>query len=167
MIWPNQRLLDLLGIDRRGVASAVTTFKQSKTNSTHICYLSVGSVSPSTINFNGASNEFETFTHDRPHCADHYSRPFAKMERLGVNQPAPGPIAGVGLGYLTLGGGFYAARRCARPQKRKERSAGAYFRSRSGVKSRTTPASARQARSIQPRRLQYVGENLRRGHQAC
>jgi hypothetical protein len=36
---------------------------------------------------------------------------FAKMERLGINQPAPDPIVGVGLGYLTLGGGFYAARR--------------------------------------------------------
>ena len=35
---------------------------------------------------------------------------FAKMERLGINQPALGPIVGVGLGYLTLGGGFYAAR---------------------------------------------------------
>jgi hypothetical protein len=94
---------------RRGVASALTTFKQSKTNSTHICYLSVGSASPSTINFNGASNEFETFNHDRIALTTFPA--FAKMERLGINQPAPGPIVGVGLGYLTLGGGFYAARR--------------------------------------------------------
>jgi hypothetical protein len=36
---------------------------------------------------------------------------FAKMEHLGINQPAPGPIVGVGIGYLTLGGGFYAVRR--------------------------------------------------------
>ena len=36
---------------------------------------------------------------------------FAKMEHLGINQPAPGPIVGGGLGYLTLGGGFYAVRR--------------------------------------------------------
>jgi hypothetical protein len=33
------------------------------------------------------------------------------QQTLGINQPAPGPIVGVGLGYLTLGGGFYAARR--------------------------------------------------------
>ena len=31
MIWPNQRLLDLLGIDRRGVASAVNHL-QTKQN---------------------------------------------------------------------------------------------------------------------------------------
>ena len=84
---------------------------------------------------------------------------FAKMERLGINQPAPGPIVGVGLGYLTLGGVSSRSAPVARgPQKRKELSAGAYFRSSSGAKSRTTPASARQARSILPRRLLYVGE---------
>jgi hypothetical protein len=46
----------------------------------------VGSASPSTINFNGASNEFETFNHHRPHCADHI--PCLRQNGAPRDQPA-------------------------------------------------------------------------------
>ena len=94
----------------RGVAGALTAFKQSKTNSTHICYLSVGSASPSTINFNGASNEFETFNHDRPHCADHI--PCLRQNGAPRDQPAR---AGSNRGR---GAWLSHARRCSAPVAR-------------------------------------------------
>jgi hypothetical protein len=61
----------------------------------------VGSASPSTIKLSITTALIALTTFPA----------FTKMERLRINQPAPGPIVGVGLGYLTLGGGFYAARR--------------------------------------------------------
>jgi len=80
---------------------------------------------------------------------------FAKMERLGINQPGSNRGRGAWLSHARQW--ILRSAPVARgPQKRKELSAGAYFRSRSGAKSRTTTASARQARSILPRRLQYV-----------